>query len=100
MKVTKEHSTKEIADRINAHLKRFEASKKINAENARGHHPYYHAGAGESSGKVQVVYVGYQGETSLNRVQAGWYLELLDRGFVGRHFEAFRKFGEASGTLE
>ncbi len=87
---------KEIAPRIDAHLKRFERDRKINAERfyesyATGKressgHPYYSAGAWASGRWVSVVYISYQGHTNLTRDDASRYLDWLDVGNVGTHF--------------
>ncbi len=92
-------TVKELAIRICEHLKRFERDPKINryqkGEGTReqregGFHPYYHAGAFASGRFVRVTYITYQGSTALTKAEAERYLEKLDNGFVGRHFEALR----------
>lgn len=81
----------EIGDRINKHLKRFEADPSINVRNSKyGTSPYYHASAVRAGRYVNVVYVAYQGSTSLSREDAESYLEWLDSGHVGTHYEALR----------
>jgi hypothetical protein len=88
----------QLADRIHAHLQRFEADPVINrygkgatpAQQAL--HPYYHAVCGYGGGsKIFISYVSYQGNSFLTWVEAAQYLEKLDAGFVGRHYEALRK---------
>jgi hypothetical protein len=45
----------DIAKRIAAHLKRFEADPIVNAVNPKyGTHPYYYAGAGRAGNRVAV----------------------------------------------
>lgn len=87
---------KEIAARINAHLKRFEADREINKPGppVNGHqqlHPYYHANAGYHGGRyVRVLYISFQGSSTLTRDEAVAYLAWLDAGNVGTHFKQQR----------
>lgn len=86
---------KEIASRIGAHLKRFEASPTINKPPppVRGHqqlHPYYMAGAYASGARVFVRYVSYQHTSSLTKKDAETYLAWLDAGNIGTHHAALR----------
>lgn len=77
----------EIAQRIDAHLKRFERDKVINQANVKYHTtPYHQACAWAAGGWVGVRYVAYQGNVSLTRQQAVQYLEWLDAGNVGKHW--------------
>lgn len=84
----------EIAQRINAHLKRFQTDPVINAgytdERRKGLHPYYQVGAGYSGNRVFVTYVGYQGQDGLTKAEALAYLAWLDAGNIGKHYEALR----------
>lgn len=86
---------KELAARISAHLRRFEADrKKINAPHdgrEGGLRPYYHAEASVAGSYVSVIYISYQHGSHLTKAQAERYLAWLDAGNVGRHFEAFRE---------
>jgi hypothetical protein len=75
----------EIADKIRAHLKRFEADPAIN-EKRRGLSSYWTAGAGASGRYVYVQYIAYQGSTALSKADALAYLAWLDAGNVGRHY--------------
>lgn len=81
----------EITSRINRHLKRFESNPTINVSREHGGKRYYYAGAYRAGRYVGVRYVSYQGSDNLTREQAEKYLEKLDAGFVGRHFEALRE---------
>ncbi len=83
----------EIAQRINAHLKRFEADKTgVNKPNKPGGvSSYYRSYAGVGGRFVSVIYVTYQGHSSLTKREAEHYLSMLDAGFIGQHHEAFRK---------
>lgn len=95
-----ELTAKELATRINAHLKRFEADRKINKQQfyhsmrtkkrESSGRPYYYAGASASGRWVSVVYITYQGHTNLTRDEAARYLTWLDAGNVGHHYEALR----------
>lgn len=81
----------DIADRIAEHLKRFENDPKINVPNPKYKtSPYWctNAYSPTKSSRVYVTYISYQGRTALKRVEAEAYLQKLDDGFVGRHFEA------------
>lgn len=83
---------KEIASRIDAHLKRFEADKTINQPKAENRlSPYYRAGAYTAGIFVYVVYVCFQTSTAFKKKDALRYLNWLDAGNVGRHFKAFRE---------
>ena len=83
-------SLTELGERINAHLKRFEADPVINAP--RGQRlqttPYFRAGAAGNHGRVEISYVDYQGSTRLTRAEAARYLAWLDSGQVGKHIQA------------
>jgi len=78
----------EIADRISAHLKRFEADPEINKKDRQELSPYWNANAWDSRPRVFIRYVSYQGHSSLTKEQAVRYLKMLDEGFVGRHYRA------------
>ncbi len=83
----------EIASRINAHLKAFERDPKINVDRnpPNGSYTYYHAHAYRAGRYVGVVYKSYQGASNLDRDEALRYLAMLDGGYIGRHYEAFRE---------
>ena len=67
----------EIAARINAHLKRFE--------------PYYGARAWAGGRWVYVAYTSsLEFDSHLSKADAERYLDWLDAGNVGRHWEALR----------
>ena len=80
----------EIATKIDAHLKRFEKNPKINEINKMRLHPYFHAMCVASGNRVFCQYISYQGQSSLTKSEAIAYLEKLDKGFIGRHYEALR----------
>ncbi len=82
---------KEIAEAIAAHLARFETDPKANpVDRNYGTHPFYRAGSWASGRYVCVVYVTYQGHSNLTKEQAIQYLDWLNAGNVGRHYEALR----------
>lgn len=81
----------EIGDRINRHLKRFEADPAINVRDPEYRMSrFYVANAARAGRYVQVTYVTYLGGTNLTRDEAERYLAWLDAGNVGRHYEALR----------
>lgn len=91
--MTKPTPLKDIAARIDAHLKRFERDPVINKNtkpDGSGLSDYYQAHAYVGGRWVRVRYISFQGTSSLSRDQAERYLAKLDAGFVGRHFEALR----------
>ena len=75
----------ELASRIHAHLKRFEADPAINVQRA-GLGMYWNAQAAASGSRILVTYVAYQGANSLSKSAALAYLEWLDAGNVGKHW--------------
>lgn len=80
-------STKDIAARIDAHLKRWEADPVINIGlGTRGTQKYWNAGAWLSGGWVKLHYVSYQHTSSLRRTDALKYLQAIEGGFVGSHY--------------
>jgi hypothetical protein len=83
----------EIAERISAHLKRFEADPVINApiqNRSMSTTPYYYAGAFVAGRYVSIQYVNYQGSSNLTKEVATEYLEWLDAGNVGKHYATAR----------
>lgn len=83
----------EIAERINAHLKRFEADPKINCippGRSMKLHPYWHSRAYQAGNRVSIVYISFQGSTNLTREDAEMYMHWLDAGGIGAHWGALR----------
>ena len=80
--------TTEVAQRIDAHLKRFEADPVINFARSVAK-PYDRAFAHVSGGWVRIRYAFYWDTHSLCKADAERYLVWLDAGGVGRYFEAF-----------
>lgn len=89
----------EIAKRIDAHLKRFEADPVINKPMNHGMKttPYYWAGAYSSGRYVGISYINYQASSNLTKEQAITYLAWLDAGNVGRHHKAIAAARAALG---
>lgn len=90
----------EIAARIHAHLKRFEADPTINkprfydkGANGKDYYTktYYEAGACASGSRIFVTYVRYQGHASLTKAEALVYLKWLDSGNVGKHWSVLKE---------
>ena len=81
----------EIANRIAAHLARFEKDKTINKPFGTGVKPYYFASAYRGGRYVCVRYVAYQLTSSLTREEALAYLAWLDAGNVGTHRDVRRE---------
>lgn len=96
----KEARSVTIAREIHAHLKRFEADPVINAERffdsfktgkrESAGHSYYNANASASGGRVHVRYISYQHTTSFTIERAQAYLDWLNAGNVGTHYEMER----------
>lgn len=84
----------EVADKIDAHLKRWEADKRgVNRDDRRdgaGCRPYYCAGSWAAGGWVCICYVSYQGVSKVRAEQAEKYLRWIEAGNVGRHYQALR----------
>lgn len=81
-------TVKEIGERIDAHLKRFETDPKINTAGAGLDVSYYNAGAAGRGRFVYVRYISFQGNSNLSKTNALKYLAWLDAGNVGRHYKA------------
>ena len=84
---------REIGERIDKHLKRFQADPRINIDRSStktGLYDYYNAGAAGHGRFVYIRYIAYQGNSNLSKTDALKYLAWLDAGNVGRHFEALR----------
>jgi hypothetical protein len=91
-------SLTEIAERIDAHLRRMACDPEFNKEQfwysektrrreSMGR-PLYGARARRTGNRVSVMYVSYQGTSKLARADALAYLAWLDAGNRGKHFEA------------
>ncbi len=80
----------ELAERIDAHLKRFEHDPEINkASSGRMMNitPYFHAHASRAYGPtVSITYISFQGTSKLKPEEAQAYLKWLDDGNIGTHY--------------
>jgi len=83
----------EIAAGINKHLVRFEADPKINTRygGPQGTSAYYYARAWRTGNRVAVSYVTYQGTRKITRAEALAYLDWLNAGNVGKHYDQQRQ---------
>lgn len=85
---TQTFHAEQLAYAINGYLEEFEAIPKMNDKHDR----FYNAGAiSRGNGRVQITYVSYQGESLLTIEEAEQYLAWLDKGNIGRHFEALKR---------
>lgn len=91
-------TVKEIADRIDAHLKRFESDPRINRKTRENTSLYWQARAWSSGRFVRVLYVNYQGSTAVSKADAEKYLAWLDAGNEGQHFKALRAMKRRTDT--
>ncbi len=80
----------EIAERIKSHLSRLEQDP-LTARNDRGHARFWGTNATVAGRFVKIRYVSYQGWASLSKDEALRYLNKLDTGYVGQHFQALRE---------
>lgn len=80
---------KEVADRINEYLKRFAEDPTINVRPTPNMTPPYHRPLCVYWGgaRVRLKYVSYHGEFNLTKAEAVAYLQWLDAGNVGKHFQ-------------
>lgn len=78
----------ELAQRIGAHLKRFEGdsilSRRADGKAAR----FWNTDCHVRGRFVAVTYISHQGRMNVTKAEAAAYLLKLDAGFVGSHFEA------------
>lgn len=90
----------EIAERINKHLKRFEADPVINAPSPTWKtRPYYYAGAGTAGRYVEIIYITYQHHPKLTKDEAIAYLAWLDAGNIGTHYEAKKNIANPNARV-
>lgn len=104
-RVVKQPTLQQIAERICAHLKRFEADPVINrhreydkekkewvdlpiGEKQKGMGTYYNPNAYGSGAKLFIRYISFQGSgRSMTKAEGLEYLAWLDAGNVGTHRE-------------
>ena len=78
---------KELGDRIEAHLKRFESDPAINVVNLESRsRDYYYAYTVSGRKYIRIRYILYHPEYTLTREEAEAYLAWLDAGNVGQHY--------------
>lgn len=80
----------EIARRIDAHLKRFAADPKINAQRRPQRQPYFFPSASVAGGRLRVAYDCLHVARTLTRDEGAAYLAWLDAGGVGQHIDQQR----------
>lgn len=80
----------EIAQKITEHLKRLELDLAWN-KTIHGDTKLFCSRSFRAGSRVGIVYKSYQGTSYLRKEEGIRYLEILESGFKGRHFEAFRK---------
>lgn len=86
--MTKKLTLTEIAARIEAHLKRFEADPGIDADRPKLFKRYFQPSALRRGNRIGVIYIiSHQYERRLSRAEAERYLTWLDAGNVGKHWE-------------
>ena len=101
--------SREIAEKIGAHLFRFEHDPKINVRNRYVPEtrkwvpdpnaiPLYYLARAWATGncRVSVIYITFQHASVLTMAEAEAYLAWLDAGNVGRHY---KMQGEARGVV-
>ena len=78
----------ELADKIHAHLQRFERDSKINkTDPTYKTRPFFYASAHRAYGPtIAICYVSYQGHLKLTPDEALEYLKWLDDGNIGTHY--------------
>lgn len=79
-------TTTEIAAKLNEHLKRWADDENPNLVTSRRR--FWRPGAYRAGAYVRVTYISYQGETSLRKHEAAQYLEWIEEGNVGKHWQA------------
>lgn len=76
---------KEIAERIDAHLKRMEADPEINKPSAWGTYRFHHAQAWHAGQFVYLIYQQHHDRIKLTAGEAYAYLSYLDDGGTDYH---------------
>lgn len=87
---------KDLAERIAAHLKRFEADPLLSRRKDKKTARFWSTSCVVNGRFVSVSYISYQGSSNMSKAEAQAYLAKLDAGYVGRHFEALREQSAAS----
>jgi len=76
----------EVAQRIDAHLRRLEHDPKTNPKNGYGTHRFWNASASAEDSRVLIIYLSYRGNSLLWPNEALAYLNALDGGYAKEHF--------------
>lgn len=77
---------KQIADRINIYLKKFEKDPIINKVDEKYQTRRYYFSSAWGTTKVNIRYVNYQYTFKLSKEEGLRYLEWLDKGNIGEHY--------------
>lgn len=84
--VVLKRKSSETAALIDAHLDRIEHDPQLNPVDKKyGTKSFYQSGCRAAGGRITVVYIAYQGYTTLAPLEAEAYLDWLDAGNVGTH---------------
>lgn len=90
---------RELAREIHSRLKAIEmnpAKNKVSEENPKP--LLFHSSSSYSGRYIVVTYISYQGGSNLERDEAARYLKGLREGYVGRHYEFFRKDNQPTAS--
>jgi len=79
---------KEIAMKIQEHLSRFE---EAGYKTIRGDNKYFYAHSWSAGRYVAIKYISYQCQSNLSNAEAEKYLDWLDAGNIGKHFDMNHK---------
>lgn len=83
----------EIAQKMDAHLKRIAEDPALNPTGTGKLRPYFHPFAAVAGRYVKVSYVSYQSTWSMPKSVAAAYLAWLEAGNVGKFDNKGRSFG-------
>lgn len=81
MTATKPTPAEVLATKLSTHLRRLEKNQTTDQSSR-----FYFASAQAWGKKVKVIYVSYQGQSTLTLEEAELYLQALDGGYRGKHF--------------
>lgn len=88
----KQPTCKELAAKIYAHLKRFAADPELSHYTRDGKkYTRFWSVSAYGTTRVNVFYISYQRVSVLTKAEAIKYLEWLDAGNVGHHYQALRE---------
>ena len=80
-------SCRQIAERIDIYLKKFEKDPIINKVDEKYHTSHYYWACAWGTTKVNIRYVDYQYTFKLSKEEGLKYLKWLDEGNVGEHYK-------------